>query len=268
LSRCCMMQNASSLNNQKSKGESMNIALDRTLEIKRELSELNQSLKMSVQKAIKIGELLTEQKEFIGHGNFLSWLEDNLDISQPTAWRYVKLYEHNDKIFKLNNLQEAYVQIETIERQEKMSAEEKKRLMIAEFRKTGKKPEGWDRSLDYAIQKEKEEKAKCEARAQATIAQMRKDEEDYRKRKQERESENLFIDEAVKMATEKVFGKLKERNSWKDKIRLSDSGKDNSFNDAIIDYLETLPDDNRRIEACNNIIKICRNISVDLQKVK
>ena len=38
-------------------------------------------------------------------------------------WRYIKLHEHNDKIFKLNNLQDAYKQIETIEAQAKLTLE-------------------------------------------------------------------------------------------------------------------------------------------------
>ena len=57
-----------------------------------------------------------------------------------------------------------------------------------------------------------------------------------------------------------------KRQEWKEKIRLSDGGQEDAFMDALIDYLETLADDNRRLEACNNIVKICRNIAVELQK--
>ena len=51
----------------------MKLMNDRTAEIQRELAELNNTLKMSVQKAIRIGELLTEQKEIVGHGLFIQW---------------------------------------------------------------------------------------------------------------------------------------------------------------------------------------------------
>jgi hypothetical protein len=237
---------------------------DRTSEIKRELSELNQSLKMSVQKAIKIGQLLTEQKEFIGHGNFLSWLEDNIDIQERTAQKYMMIYRHKNKTALNADLQEAYNQIETIERQEKMSAEEKKRSLIAEFRKTGNKPEGWDRSLDYIIQKDKDEKIRAEARAKETIAQMEKES----KEKSERQQRDTLFDNALNDAINNSVAKSSERQQWQDKIRISDSGKEDAFNQAIMDYMETLPDDNRRIEACNNIIKICKNISIELQRKK
>jgi hypothetical protein len=87
------------------------------------------------------------------------------------------------------------------------------------------------------------------------------------KEKKEEFNEQNSLSDALLKATPILLAKLEERNNWKEKIRLSGDGNDNVFMDAILDYLETLPDDNRRIEACNNIIKICRNRSVELQKV-
>jgi hypothetical protein len=37
------------------------------------------------------------------------------------------------------------------------------------------------------------------------------------------------------------------------------------FQDAIMDYLEGLENDSRRIEACHNIIKVCKRIAAELQ---
>ncbi len=240
----------------------MNVTIDRTAEIKKELAELNQSLKMSVQKAIYIGQLLTEQKEFIGHGNFLSWLEDNLDIGKSIAYQYIKLNEYKNKIPKIGNLSEAYQQIETIERQEKQSNEERKRSLIAEFRKTGKKPEGWDRDCDYVIQKDKENEIR-QAEYKKQFEQQRQ--ENINKREQEKLTDDLF-NQTLNNASNQFIKQVTERKQWQDKIRISDSGKEDSFNQAIMDYMETLPDDNRRIEACYNIIKICKNISIELQR--
>jgi len=50
---------------------------------------------------------------FSGHNknqhftNLNPW-EVNVEFAQPTAWRYMKLYVHRDKLFKLNNLTDAY----------------------------------------------------------------------------------------------------------------------------------------------------------------
>jgi len=45
---------------------------------------------------------------------------------------------------------------------------------------------------------------------------------------------------------------------------LSQQGEKDPFIDALMDYLEELDDDNRRIEACNNVIKVARNIAAQL----
>jgi hypothetical protein len=237
---------------------------DRTQEIKRELAELHSTLKMSVQKAIRIGQLLTEQKEFIGHGLFLKWIEANLDISADTAGRYMKLYVHNDKIRNLPNLQTAYQQIETLEAQARQTQQERDRAIIAEFRRTGKKPDGWDRSHDYIIQKD----SGAEARQKERLAQELRDREQRAQEHRATQKTDTTLSDAFLKATSGLVEKLEQRSAWKEKIRLSDGGKEDAFMDAIIDYLDTLPDDNRRIEACNNIIKICRNIAVELQRKK
>jgi len=64
-----------------------------------------------------------KQKEFVGHGNFVKWIENNLDIDDNTVYRYIKLYSYADKIPILGNLQDAYKQIESIEAQAKLTLE-------------------------------------------------------------------------------------------------------------------------------------------------
>lgn len=239
----------------------MHVTKDRTQEIKNELTELNTTLKMTVQKAIRVGQLLSEQKEFVGHGNFVKWIENNLDIDDNTVYRYIKLYSYADKIPILGNLQDAYKQIETIEAQAKMTAEENQRKMIAEYRKTGKKPEGWTRQLDYIIKKDAEAEQNYKERKEKELK-----ERDERAKEYKNKSTGLFS-EAFKTVADGILAKAQAVEDWKDKIRLSDSGKKNAFADAILEYLDTLPNDSRRIEACMDIIKICRNIAVKLQKV-
>ena len=66
-----------------------------------------------------------KQKEFVGHGNFVKWIENNLDISDKTVEKYMKLFEYQNKLPESGNLQDAYKQIETIEAQAKLTAETK-----------------------------------------------------------------------------------------------------------------------------------------------
>ena len=58
-----------------------------------------------------------KQKEFVGHGNFVKWIENNLDITRHTVTNYMKLYEYQDKCANVSHLQDAYKQIESIEAQ-------------------------------------------------------------------------------------------------------------------------------------------------------
>ena len=74
------------------------------------------SLRRSVQDAIRLGELLTAQKEALSHGEFLPWIERELPFSQPTASRYMMLFAYKNKVFSLNSLTEAY-QVAQIEDQ-------------------------------------------------------------------------------------------------------------------------------------------------------
>lgn len=217
----------------------------------------------SVQDAIKIGEIISEQKKLLQHGEFLPWVK-TLPFDERTAQRYIKLNYYKNKTDSVSDLQSAYRQIENIEQQEKQTAEQRKRSMIAEYRRTGIKPDGWDRSLDYIIKKQDEEKAKFEERSRKHFEQAEK--EKHERIKQEN-AEDIFSS-VLNNAANEIIGNMKKRSEWKDKIKVSNNGKEDSFVDAIMDYLDTLEDDNRRIEACYNIIKVCKNIAVDLQKVK
>lgn len=217
----------------------------------------------SVQDAIKIGEIIAEQKKLLQHGEFLPWVE-TLPFDTNTGERYRKIYMYSSKIPTVGNLSEAYRKIETIEQQEKQTAEQRKRSMIAEYRRTGIKPDGWDRSLDYIIKKDEDEQKLYEERKRKHLENVAKQKEAQGQQKQ---AEDLFSDVLSKAANE-MIGNMKKRSEWKDKIKVSNNGKEDSFVDAIMDYLDTLEDDNRRIEACYNIIKVCKNIAVDLQKIK
>ena len=73
-------------------------------------SKIISHLRQSLQKAIKIGELLTEQKKSLRHGEWGPWIKRNLPFSDQTARNYMKLHHHRDtfKIKNVLNLTEAY----------------------------------------------------------------------------------------------------------------------------------------------------------------
>ncbi len=77
---------------------------DRKEEIVRLHTEIGESFKTSVGKAVRIGELLINIKGELEHGQWGIWIKENLPFSQSTAERYMSLSEHRDKFVSLPNL--------------------------------------------------------------------------------------------------------------------------------------------------------------------
>lgn len=67
-------------------------------------------LKMSLEKAIRIGELLTEQKASLQHGDFIPWIQTNLPFTDRTARSYMNCYRNRDllKTESISDLKGAY----------------------------------------------------------------------------------------------------------------------------------------------------------------
>ena len=61
-------------------------------------NEIDGHLRMSLEKAIRIGELLTEQKDSLKHGEFTPWIKDNLPFTDRTARNYMRLYKQKDRL--------------------------------------------------------------------------------------------------------------------------------------------------------------------------
>ena len=63
-----------------------------------------------LKKAIRIGELLTEQKKRFFYEEFMTWVETNLPFSRSTAKNYMKLYREKDRLKaqSVSNLWGAY----------------------------------------------------------------------------------------------------------------------------------------------------------------
>ena len=77
----------------------------------REVNALNAELlgvtANAVQKAIRVGEILCELEVLVGHGNWRTWLADNLSFSYRTAARYLRFYLHRDKLTEAKTVEEA-----------------------------------------------------------------------------------------------------------------------------------------------------------------
>jgi len=74
------------------------LTVTRTDEIIRLHDEVIGALKTSLKKAIRIGELLTDQKESMAHGAFLPWVKEKLPFTDRTARNYMKLHRERDRL--------------------------------------------------------------------------------------------------------------------------------------------------------------------------
>jgi len=81
-------------------------------------NEIGQYLKMSLDKAIRIGELLTEQKASLKHGDFTPWIESNLPFTDRTARNYMRIYQEKDQLKSetVSDLKSAYKLLSTPKR--------------------------------------------------------------------------------------------------------------------------------------------------------
>jgi hypothetical protein len=217
--------------------------------------------------ALGMGEVLAELGKF-PTGKFPDWLQNNTSIPQSTAYRYMSLYNYRNQITAAENLQEAYKQIEILEAQKKQTETQKAHHRIAEYKKTGVKPEGWRKHTDDKLLKEDQERDK---RINDRFEEAKKRESERRQEQQQAEADRDQTARDIELLSRHFAGEeetVKKRAEFKEKIRLSAEGMSDPFQDAILDYLEGLENDSRRIEACYNIIKICKRIAAELQREK
>ena len=75
-------------------------------------AEILGAVRMSITKAIRVGELLYQARHGLSHGKWLPWLEENVPFDQKTAWNYMGCFDRRKEIeAKLGmfpNLTDAY----------------------------------------------------------------------------------------------------------------------------------------------------------------
>lgn len=204
-------------------------------------------------------DLVTDGTKLNSFNDFLEYI----GLYKQKAYRWLERYIPEEH--KLLTYEE-FSEKKAAEVRTKLSEEERNRAIIAEYRKTGKKVSGWSSYHEERVKRDDAAFISQQQRINNLKQEQNKKSEESKATFDKAEKISTEARDTLKMAADIFSTKHKERESWKEKLRLSGDNKDSAFMDAIIDYMETLENDNRRIEACNNIIKICRNISVELQK--
>ena len=89
-------------------GDPASAAIVAADEINRLHHEIDNMAITALEKAIRIGELLTKQRARCKHSEWLPWLKANVQFAQATAYNYQRLYRERGKFTNVVNLAEAY----------------------------------------------------------------------------------------------------------------------------------------------------------------
>ena len=221
-----------------------------TDEIARELYEAREQLKSS---GIRT-DLVTNVTRLTWQG-YLS----ACGLERRTVHRWLEHYEPEEQRLLTD---EEYQAKQEEKRRAEMSIRDANNSRVSQAIKTGSFPSGWNPECQRLYEDRIKEERLRDERIRKMQEEMQKGAEERKRREDERKARVEEIDELVKGITENFT----RRQVFKERIRISHDGKDDPFIDAILDYLDELEDDNRRIEACYNIIKTCKGIAVDLQR--
>ena len=159
----------------------------------------------------------------------------------------------------MRNLHDAYKQVKQLESAEKHTERQKSYQRVGQYKKTGIKPDGWKRGTDDTLVKEDQDR---DERIRRFKERVEADKQTKESKKKDYKQDSEQFNEAISKLTSRV----EERETFKEQIRISSEGKENPFIDALIDYLQGLDDDNRRLEACHNIIKVAKSIAKELDR--
>ncbi len=83
------------------------IELQRADEIRSLHYEIASLFTTALEKSIRVGELLTQQKAELKHGQFGVWVEENLPFKQSAANQYMQFFRNRELIAGATNITEA-----------------------------------------------------------------------------------------------------------------------------------------------------------------
>lgn len=85
---------------------------DLSISVANEINERHERMELlakeAVSNAIRIGELLSDERKHCKYGEWLPWLKANIVFTSKTAENYIRVYKDRTKLETVSNLTEAY----------------------------------------------------------------------------------------------------------------------------------------------------------------
>jgi len=201
-------------------------------------------LRSAVSDAIEIGRLLSEQKDELEHGQWLPWVKEHIPFSERAVRRYIAVYEYRLKTASVADLSEAYRMIEDLEAQERSAV----KAQVDAHLEAGTKPAFADRPVYDEYRKQQQADA-VQARAKTMTEE--------RRREPEAVERDPYVEALEDMIND---GPDIGMSSFRDDMKQDDVVT------VIRQYLDSLENDNRRLQAVNNLLKWARDEGNRLQR--
>jgi len=135
------------------------IMRSKVVEINNLHKEVFTGIKMTLDRVVKIGQLLCECKKELPHGVWMEWCKLNVEFSQKTVENYMKCYLKKDdpKFVKFTNLKEIYHPQLEHKKPEKVKEPEKKPLITAPVEKKPVEQEVFEPEIEDEDEEEEDD---------------------------------------------------------------------------------------------------------------
>ena len=114
----------------------------RIAEITKIYNELQKLYYSGLDRAIRLGELLDEQKKHLKYGEFVNWINKNLPFTERTARNYRKIFRNREFLKRkvVSSLDNAYLLLKKSKDKEekKEKQEEERNIRIEEYKQISK----------------------------------------------------------------------------------------------------------------------------------
>jgi len=214
-----------------------------TDEIARDLYEARGQLAL-------IGGDRRSDKFNVPNGRMKTWNDylQDVGLAYRTVHRWLEYYEPTEQRLLTDD---EYQQRKQEEKRKQMEHDESVRSRVKERFETGEMPLSWGEEEEQKYQQRLEQERKTQEWRERIRTESAK-------REQSREDVRGTFDEINDMLNR--FGQqVEDRAELAEKMRLTGDNATHTFNQTLIDYLESLADDSQKLEACHNIIKIAKN---------
>lgn len=173
---------------------------------------------------------------------------EEVGLQRMTVHRWLDYYEPTEQRL----LTDAEYELRKEEQKRKqMAHDEAVKSRVDERIKTGRMPLSWGEEEEDKYQNRLEQERKTQEWRERIRAESAK-----------REGARVNVRETfaeINDMLDKFGQQIDNRAELAEKMRLTGDNATHTFNQTLIDYLESLPDDALKLEACYNIIKIAKN---------